>query len=41
MLEKYFAEIKPRLSRESLKQDPQEFERNFQTLRRLWARELI
>ncbi|MBI3741676.1 MAG: hypothetical protein HY257_07975 [Chloroflexi bacterium] len=37
-LEKYFAEIKPRVASESLKQDPQEFERNFQTLRQLWAR---
>ncbi len=38
-LEKYYAEIKPRVASESLKQDPQEFERNFQTLWQLWARD--
>jgi hypothetical protein len=34
-LERRFQEIKPRLARESLKQDPAEFERKFQTVRRI------
>ncbi len=39
LLEKYFAEIRPRAAAESLKQDVNEFEQNFQAIRRLWTAE--
>lgn len=35
-LEKFYQEIRPRIATESLKQDPDEFDRNFHTVRRLW-----
>jgi hypothetical protein len=38
-LEQYFAEIKPRVSIESLKPDLNQFERNFQAIRDLWTSE--
>ncbi len=38
-LEKYFEEIRPRVSTESLNQDVSQFDRNFQALRRLWKTE--
>ena len=34
-LEKYFAEIRPRLAGANLKQDPNEFDKNFEVIRRL------
>ena len=37
ILERYFGEIQPRLAKESLKQDPNEFARNLQAVRQLWA----
>ena len=37
-LEQYFREIQPRLTTESLKQDPNEFARNLQAVRELAAR---
>jgi len=39
LLEKYFAEIRPRVATESLKQDLNQFDRNFQAVRRLWETE--
>ena len=38
ILERYFGEIQPRLAKESLKQDPNEFARNLQAVRELAAR---
>ncbi len=38
-LEKYFEEIRPRVSTESLNQDVSQFDRNFQAMRRLWKSE--
>ncbi len=39
LLEKYFAEIRPRVATESLKQDVNQFDQNFQAVRRLWTAE--
>jgi hypothetical protein len=38
-LEQYFAEIRPRVSTESLKPDLNQFERNFRAVRHLWTSE--
>lgn len=38
-LEQYFAEIRPRVSTESLKPDLNQFERNFRAVRQLWTSE--
>jgi len=38
-LEKYFEEIRLRVSTESLNQDVSQFDRNFQAVRRLWKAE--
>ena len=39
LLEKYFQEIRPRISTEGLNQDVSQFERNLQALQRLWKTE--
>ncbi len=37
-LERYYQEIRPQLAAKNLRQDPKEFDANFQALRAMWGR---